>query len=144
WHGPQWTFVAWGGIHGGALCIERYLGFEARERKLSALQSIFWAVVVQIVVIIAWVMFRAPNFQTAGLFLQNMLLPGANGLSTVPKPLEIGLILAIPTFLYHVATDIELAWPWVQLKLVRGVVAGVLLCLILLFIHRPQGFIYFT
>ena len=32
WHGAQWTFVAWGGVHGVALCIERLLGV-GRERS---------------------------------------------------------------------------------------------------------------
>ena len=26
WHGAQWTFVAWGGVHGALLCIERIGG----------------------------------------------------------------------------------------------------------------------
>ena len=25
WHGAAWTFVAWGGIHGGGLAVERFL-----------------------------------------------------------------------------------------------------------------------
>ena len=144
WHGPAWTFVAWGGIHGSALCVERYLGLEGRSRKLGWLQSVAWACIVQVVVIIAWVMFRSPDFQTAGLFLQNMLLPGASASTGVPQVLSVGLILTLPVLLHHVLTKVEPAWPWIGSKPIRGVAAGALASLILLFIHRPQGFIYFT
>lgn len=144
WHGPSWTFVAWGGIHGSALCVERRLGFEGRTRKLGRLSSLSWAIVVQVVVVITWVMFRSPDFLTAGLFLQNMLVPGSSAFSGVPQPLGVGLILALPVLLHHVLTKVEPVWPWVQSKPIRGMAAGVLLSLLLLFIHRPQGFIYFT
>lgn len=144
WHGPSWTFVAWGGIHGSALCVERFLGFEGRDRKLGWLQSAFWAVVVHVVVVIAWVMFRSPDFQTAGLFLQNMFVPGGSAFLSVPAGLKVALILTLPVFLHHVLTRFEPVWPWVHYKPIRGLAAGVLLSLILLFIHRPQGFIYFT
>ena len=35
WHGAQWTFVAWGGFHGVALCIERLTGI-GHERNVAA------------------------------------------------------------------------------------------------------------
>ena len=31
WHGANWTFVVWGGIHGGVLAIERVLGLDNDE-----------------------------------------------------------------------------------------------------------------
>ena len=144
WHGPSWTFVAWGGLHGSALCVERYFRFDGRTRKPGWLRSVFWAVVVQVVVVIAWVMFRSPDFQTAGVFLQHMLVPGGSGMSGVPAPLNAGMFLTLPVLLHHVLTKLEPVWPWIQYQSVRGCAAGVLLSLILLFIHRPQGFIYFT
>ena len=142
WHGPAWTYVAWGGIHGSALCVERFLGFEGK-RRLSWVQSLFWAIVVQIIVIITWVMFRSPDFRTAGLFLRNMLL-FRGGVAGVSAPLQVGLLLTIPILIHHILTQFESQWPWIQSRPVRGLAAGVLASLILLFIHRPQGFIYFT
>ncbi len=65
WHGAQWTFVAWGGVHGVALCIERLLGV-GRERStprgvvLAARVALTFAVVT-----LAWVLFRAPSFADA-------------------------------------------------------------------------------
>jgi D-alanyl-lipoteichoic acid acyltransferase DltB (MBOAT superfamily) len=29
WHGANWTFVIWGGLHGGALAVERLLADRA-------------------------------------------------------------------------------------------------------------------
>src|SRR5256885_12487742 len=42
WHGANWTFVVWGGIHGAGLAVERFLtgGSEIRsEEHTSELQS---------------------------------------------------------------------------------------------------------
>jgi MBOAT, membrane-bound O-acyltransferase family len=38
WHGAQWTFVAWGGVHGVMLCIERLLGI-GHERDAARFGS---------------------------------------------------------------------------------------------------------
>lgn len=54
WHGASWTFVVWGGLHGLYLIVERLWR--------SAVQS---SVVTFLLVTIAWVFFRAPDFSTA-------------------------------------------------------------------------------
>ena len=54
WHGASWTFVVWGGLHGLYLIIER--------SWRPAVQS---SVVTFLLVTIAWVFFRAPDFSTA-------------------------------------------------------------------------------
>lgn len=61
WHGASWTFIAWGLLHGVFMIIER-AGF-------GKLLSKFWKPVQHIytlfIVIIAWVLFRADDFDYA-------------------------------------------------------------------------------
>ena len=66
WHGAQWTFVAWGGFHGVMLCVERVTGI-GRERESPRGIVAFVRIVrdVRCSCSLAWVLFRAPTFETA-------------------------------------------------------------------------------
>jgi hypothetical protein len=70
WHGAAWTFVTWGGIHGGWLAWEH-----AREQRRLAqglppppdtlVRRTVERVITFHVVCFAWVFFRAENFGAA-------------------------------------------------------------------------------
>ncbi len=60
WHGAAWTFVAWGGAHGVALAVN---GAWARA-GLRMPRLAGWALTL-LFVVLAWVLFRAPDFSTA-------------------------------------------------------------------------------
>jgi D-alanyl-lipoteichoic acid acyltransferase DltB (MBOAT superfamily) len=77
WHGANWTFVVWGGIHGAGLSIERAVGwlFRAEEEVAPPLWSPrVWLsrVVIFHLVCLAWIFFRAPSLQEAALFLRGL------------------------------------------------------------------------
>ncbi len=69
WHGANWTFVFWGGLHGLYLCIERIgkkYGFSIPLPKFGlALLTFFF-------VLITWVFFRAESFNSASNLLTSM------------------------------------------------------------------------
>lgn len=77
WHGASWTFVVWGGLHGLYLAGERVLTeafgrrgvFETPPFKLAAATLTF------VLVCVAWVFFRAADFQTAARLLISMAAP---------------------------------------------------------------------
>jgi alginate O-acetyltransferase complex protein AlgI len=73
WHGANWTFVTWGLLYFVVLLIEKISGF---TKKLGCVAHIY----TMIVVIIAWVIFRADNLGAAGIFIKNMFGIGATGL----------------------------------------------------------------
>ena len=90
WHGANWTFVVWGGIHGLALSVERYVRtvFALDERPAPP----FWSprawvarIVLFHLVCVAWVFFRAPGLGEAVAFLR--------GLGTLTWTAEYGIAL---------------------------------------------------
>lgn len=76
WHGAAWTFVVWGGLHGLALAVAHL--WEKAGLRLPAILG--WLLTL-LFVIACWVLFRAPDFRTAGEILAAMA--GGNGLGDV-------------------------------------------------------------
>jgi alginate O-acetyltransferase complex protein AlgI len=60
WHGANWVFVAWGGYHGLLLCLNR--GFRGEWESLPVLPR---RIIVFVLVIIGWVLFRSVDFPMA-------------------------------------------------------------------------------
>jgi alginate O-acetyltransferase complex protein AlgI len=72
WHGANWTFVVWGGLHGLYLSAERALrgrfgGYRPGPAGMLALGLLTWMLVN-----VTWVFFRARNFGTAWQVLRGM------------------------------------------------------------------------
>ena len=64
WHGAAWTFVAWGGLHGLALCVHK-LWMKVHRKNASAFSDAVSVVLTFIFVSICWVFFRADSFECA-------------------------------------------------------------------------------
>ena len=67
WHGANWTFVVWGGLHGVALAANHLWS----ERGLRMPRTLGWALTL-LFVSACLILFRAPNFTTAGGVLASM------------------------------------------------------------------------
>jgi alginate O-acetyltransferase complex protein AlgI len=67
WHGANWTFVVWGGLHGAFLAIERWLRGERsmREEPTGRLSRLLLMLVTFLGVNIAWVFFRSRSIGDA-------------------------------------------------------------------------------
>jgi alginate O-acetyltransferase complex protein AlgI len=71
WHGSNWTFVAWGVVHGVLLIVHRWFRRLASDRPvvdglLRSVPGVVARVLVTFVVVnLAWVLFRAPTFVIA-------------------------------------------------------------------------------
>ena len=86
WHGANWTFVAWGGMHGLYLIINH--GWHAAKSRLgfNGNSASLWGptigtAVTFVAVVCAWVFFRAPTFASAANILEGMI--GLHG-ATIP------------------------------------------------------------
>jgi D-alanyl-lipoteichoic acid acyltransferase DltB (MBOAT superfamily) len=77
WHGANWTFVAWGGLHGIFLVVNH--GFRAFKkaigldiRKHNSFSGLFGRVMTFVSVVVAWVLFRSEDFNTAARMFKGM------------------------------------------------------------------------
>lgn len=72
WHGANWTFLVWGLIYFVFLLIEKLTNF---DRHIGILKYVYTAIVV----ICAWVIFRADTLTVGVSYLFNMIGIGAKG-----------------------------------------------------------------
>lgn len=68
WHGANWRFVVWGGLHGFFQIIEKASGRQKYEGN-NALVKAFRVLITFLLVNFAWVFFRAPGIPTACKFI---------------------------------------------------------------------------
>jgi alginate O-acetyltransferase complex protein AlgI len=71
WHGANWTFVVWGGLHGCWLSIERM--FRRSEESAAGFRPIGWAVTMTVVGL-SWLFFRAHDVGQALAMLADLRL----------------------------------------------------------------------
>ena len=136
WHGAAWTFIAWGLAHGVALAIN---GAWARAGwRIPA--PLGWVLTLAFV-LAAWVLFRAPDFATAGTMLRGMAgLSGWGPVRITHGPeLAAAVALALLGPTSQVVAErfrprLWLAWP------VGAALAGLVL---LAGGRAPNEFIYF-
>jgi len=161
WHGANWTFVIWGGLHGLYLCIQH--GWQSLRRhkaeSTSRLAAFSNRSLTFLAVMIAWCFFRAPNVTSAFKVLAG--LGGMNGFSlgTDLQFLEY-TVLALGAFIaFYLPNTNELilyldsrfantpdSFSILQVRWVPnirwGVAVGVLLVLCLLTMEQTKDFIY--
>ena len=87
WHGANWTFVAWGGLHGLYLSAERWLKGRFTGFAPGPAMLVLFGLGTYLLVNITWVFFRAKTFVGAATMLTSMA-----GLATAPVP----MIAALP------------------------------------------------
>lgn len=81
WHGANYTFVVWGGLHGAVLVLEHLLlkRQEPDARAARIVRRVIGWSYVFIVVFVAWVFFRAANIGQALTIVKAMFLGGLGG-----------------------------------------------------------------
>jgi D-alanyl-lipoteichoic acid acyltransferase DltB (MBOAT superfamily) len=91
WHGAAWKFVAWGGIHGAGLVVERALPCLPARWANGRVIKVFSTLVVFHFVCLTWIFFRADDYDTVMAYLTAMakLTPGVSQASAF----TVGLIV---------------------------------------------------
>ena len=77
WHGAAWHFVAWGAFWGAGLAAHHLIRRRVSLPRTLPLLVVGWAF-TQLYVVVAWVLFRADSFATAGVMLGAMAGHGAS------------------------------------------------------------------
>lgn len=72
WHGAAWTFVGWGVLHAAYLSIERATNWPKKLAQVPGGRHLSTALVLMMVVV-AWVPFRAHSFAQTWSILSTML-----------------------------------------------------------------------
>ena len=146
WHGANWTFVVWGGLHGVALAVHRWLGgyvprgalppFKTRQIPSILLTFHF--------VCLLWIFFRAPDIGSAWAYF-GALFGGTWGPVNLDQLLVLtfGVAAVLALDISQARTGdhaVLLRWP----RPIRGfAVAAFLLTIILWSGGEAQPFIYF-
>ena len=77
WHGANWTFVAWGILHGFCQIIEKMYGWNKKQYKGIAKAGRI--ILTFAIVTLAWVIFRSPSITDAvGLMMQYFTVSGTH------------------------------------------------------------------
>ncbi len=145
WHGPKWTFVVWGGLHGVALACNRAF----RERFGDVLRQTPALRVVSTVatfhfVLLAWVFFRADSFRSARAVF------GELGTLTTYHPNLDPRVLGVLAFglaMHFLPQGLEEKWR-ARFGALPGIAQGIALFALLLVVRRMASaeavpFVYF-
>jgi alginate O-acetyltransferase complex protein AlgI len=151
WHGANWTFVVWGGLHGLYLWGERLVrsrqgSTDAPAAESTGLRGFFYALLTFMLVNITWVFFRSGTFGKAWLMLMAMFGLAGGGapvLSTLAlwKILVVitGMLLAHWFMRTKNVLDVAYRLPWPVL----GLVWAALILLLCWAQESSSSFIYF-
>jgi alginate O-acetyltransferase complex protein AlgI len=141
WHGAAYTFIVWGALHGTALAIERALGLQQRKGPRPAVVRVSWWIVVQTVVLLAWIFFRSESLAGALQFVRNIAMLRFGILN---EPMLLGSLFLVPPLIMHLWRLFEergtLAPPraWAKAALTGAMVFLTLTCY-----GSTNAFIYF-
>ena len=140
WHGANWTFVVWGGLHGCWLSIERLF---RRSGETGGFRPVGWFVTMAVVGL-SWLLFRARNFAQALAMLGDLRVfewrPGF-----APILVYLGAIAAIAA-----AIDLRLElwgeeYPFEKARAEIAIATAALFCVIMTVLGPMEmnAFIYF-
>jgi alginate O-acetyltransferase complex protein AlgI len=83
WHGAAWTYLVWGAIHGGWLCMERLFGRRSFYARAPAVARV---AVTFLIVNLAWVFFRARNLRDGVTYFGSLFaLSGVPSTAALPR-----------------------------------------------------------
>lgn len=151
WHGANWTFVVWGGLHGFYLWVEKFV--DDKTGKISAMvssdkktvQGFIYALFTFFLINITWVFFRAENFSKAWAIFKSMFgMQKGEPLLTNLALLKIAVIIPL-MFITHwlmrntKVLTVAYKMPWWLL----GIVWSLLLLLLIWSQESSSSFIYF-
>lgn len=102
WHGANWTFVVWGGLHGIYLSAERWLKQRTTGKRFSGglAFKLFLALVTYTLVNVAWVFFRAKSLHAAMTMLAAMAGLQADATAILPTVKILETVVCITGLLF--------------------------------------------
>jgi len=104
WHGANWTFVVWGGLHGVGLVAHRIWQRVRGAASGAAMPYTLWGNLLTFVFVwFAWIFFRAPNFTNAAAVLGRFRhWPEPALMTTGHFSLVLALLAALHVLFYRI------------------------------------------
>ena len=144
WHGSSWNFVIWGGIHGLFLSLEKYTFSAFKIKTFNAFGYIY----TFIVVLIAWIFFRAPDFHSASTILTEifsfnygtLFIGNINAFVNALLLLSLGILIDLKIFRSGTSLE-EYGVRYSAIKL--SMIMAVIILMLCLFYSTAENFIYF-
>jgi D-alanyl-lipoteichoic acid acyltransferase DltB (MBOAT superfamily) len=171
WHGANWTFVAWGGLHGVYLWVEKAIrdsrakisnaptDADGSPAPVIATASIgpnvtakrpegfLYALLTFLLICVTWVFFRSATFGGAWTLLRSMsgqMPPAGPPLLSTASIIKVEVVIVLMLFFHWIMRNTTV------LKVTRklpwwvvGITWSVLLILIILSQGTSKAFIYF-
>ncbi|MEN8885030.1 MAG: MBOAT family O-acyltransferase [Winogradskyella sp.] len=144
WHGSSWNFVIWGGIHGLFLSLEKYTFSALKIKTFNAFGYLY----TFIVVIVAWIFFRAPDFESATTIVStifsfdygSLFLGDINKFVNAVLLLTMGVAIDLRLFKSKVSLE-EFGVRFSTIRL--SIIVSIIILLLCLFYSTTENFIYF-
>ena len=154
WHGANWTFVVWGGLHGVAQIIENKLNLSMK--KSQDIISVVKIIIVFLFVSFAWIFFASENIGDAIYIITHMtdgilnpvdyLLNGLHSMY-VGKAWLISMFICLSLLLLHDFLALKSDCIEIISKkniVIRHAIYLLILCIIMLFkSNETAEFVYF-
>jgi len=147
WHGAAWNFIVWGAIHGGALALERLVG---KRPYYAGLPRPVRVAITYVIVLFAWVFFRAKDLGASVDYLGAMFAGAGDG--------TVGAVLAgrvyQPLYVFVMVVGTALVWGGIETcelverarrnaPLALGIFLLFLLSVVAMFSQAENPFLYF-
>ncbi|HEX9979412.1 MAG TPA: MBOAT family O-acyltransferase [Flavobacterium sp.] len=150
WHGANWTFVAWGGLHGLYLWAEKFFKDRRKsqetEKQHRQWAGFLYAFLTFMLVNITWVFFRSDSFGKAWLLLESMfgMAPDGKVLLTTMAIIKVGIVIpAILIFHWIMRNRKVLETAYTMKWWSLGMVWSALVLMIIWAQESGSAFIYF-
>ena len=148
WHGANWTFLIWGCAH--AFCYFLYLPFAGRLKQYNGwfINISGWLITFSVVTL-AWVFFRAPDFDTALLMLKRIFAADKDFYAFIQLDFfkTFSIVISILACLYVVIvegiTDPVLDWFNTRARYDLAFCCLTLFLILSFGVFKQQTFIYF-
>ena len=154
WHGAGWTFLLWGALHGVYLMVNHAWRALAAGRGPSPMGRFAGAILTFLAVVAGWVLFRAPNFDTAQSIYLGMT--GFSGIGAPTKEQMTAMMLIAPllalvwigpntqtltSYVPEAGTQVAAWGP--RFSTVRALATGALFACAFLSLTKVSEFLYF-
>lgn len=105
WHGANWTFIAWGIMHGVLQVIEKSLGVQRYEGR-KGLVMITRIFVTFLLVNFAWIFFRMPDITSSVAIIKRIVLsPGIPDFSGLDVFTKLILLVGVSVLVFKDIKD---------------------------------------